>query len=429
MGGDQCIHKRTQEIASWRLQHSIVLGLADKPCPMDSQCSFRGECAHYREENPLRKYSVGQTVRAKILSKRKTSRKHRNAGILDLSLRPSELAGNDAACSVITFETVIIEQSVIRYVQEVKDNWAWLVLSPHLKGCLFILDTSDDPSELERFKERFKVGDPFQCHIRSVNHERKQVDLSLHPKTSDEQFKKGDLLGRRMTRFFAGRGKMGLELSGFVKNVTEKGCFVVLAPSLEARIQLKNLSNSFVQNPAEMFPPGKVISGRILSIEPLSGHIEMSLTATTSQDSSGWKKFGAGEIVSCFCHVSEVSYDFIQDLSTLYKVGQWVQVKILKVDAETKRISLGMKASYLTPEDGIEPMEEEAINEEPSNTNVLMNNDEREEEDYLDLASKRFPQLCMEAAAKEKLLQMDQPPETKDDFERLVAASPNSSYM
>ncbi|EFJ04172.1 hypothetical protein SELMODRAFT_432659 [Selaginella moellendorffii] len=154
------------------------------------------ECAHYREGNPLRKYSVGQTVRAKILSKRKTSRKHRNAATLDLSLRPSELAGNDAACSVITFETVTIEQSVIRYVQEVKDNWAWLVLSPHLKGCLFILDTSDDPSELERFlKSTSKSVTCSSCHIRSVNHERKQVDLSLHPKASDEQFKKGDLLG------------------------------------------------------------------------------------------------------------------------------------------------------------------------------------------------------------------------------------------
>ncbi|EFJ27243.1 hypothetical protein SELMODRAFT_412242 [Selaginella moellendorffii] len=394
MGGDQCIHKRsqiTQEIASWRLQHSIVLGLADKPCPMDSHCFLRGN-VHITE----------CWARAKILSKRKTSRKHRNATTLDLSLRPSELAGNDAACSVITFETVTIEQSVIRYVQEVKDNWAWLVLSPHLKGCLFILDTSDDPSELERFKERFKVGDPFQCHIRKRGPVRPtdytsfcwcwDILCKADGKVSENQFIYRGTVRKVLDLKRPGRGKMGLELSGFVKNVTEKGCFVVLAPSLEARIQLKNLSNSFVQNPAEMFPPGKVISGRILSIKPLSGHIEMSLTATTSQDSSGWKKFGAGEIVSgrihnieafgifislaesdvflvcapgCLCHVSEVSYDFIQDLSTLYKVGQWVQVKILKVDAETKRISLGMKASYLT-----EPMEEEAINEEPSNTNV-----------------------------------------------------------
>ncbi|EFJ23472.1 hypothetical protein SELMODRAFT_415416 [Selaginella moellendorffii] len=169
-------------------------------------------------------------------------------------------------------------QSIIRYVQEVKDNWAWLVLSPHLKGCLF--------SELERFKERFKVGDPFQCHIRSVNHERKQVDFSLHPKTSDEQFKKGDLLGRRITRVFAGVGGRTVQgrwesfgkVHGFVKNVTEKG---------------------------------KVISGRILSIEPLSGHIEMSLATTTSQDSSGWKKFGAGEIVSGCIHNIEAFGIFI----------------------------------------------------------------------------------------------------------------------
>ncbi|EFJ23469.1 hypothetical protein SELMODRAFT_415410 [Selaginella moellendorffii] len=349
---------------------------------MDSHCSLRGECAHYREEFELKSFQ---------------------------NAKPAE-------------NTEMLPLWIYLYVhlslQIRSRSKGQLGMSPHLKGCLFILDTSDDPSELERFKERFKVGDPFQCHIRSVNHERKQVDLSRHPKTSDEQFKKGGLLGRRITRVFAGVGRHTVQgrwesfgkVHGFVKNVTEKGCFVVLAPSLEARIQLKNLSNSFVQNPAEMFPPGKVISGRILSIEPLSGHIEMSLAATTSQDSS------------CLCHVSEVSYDFIQDLSTLYKVGQWVQVKILKVDAETKRISLRMKASYLTPEDGIEPMEEEAINEEPSNTNMLMDNDEREEEDYLDLASKRFPQLCME----EKLLQKDQPPETKDDFERLVAASPNN---
>ncbi|EFJ05341.1 hypothetical protein SELMODRAFT_431704 [Selaginella moellendorffii] len=374
MGGDQCIHKRsqiTQEIASWRLQHSIVLGLADKPCPMDSHCSLRGECAHYR--------------------------------------------GNDAACSVITFETVIIEQSVIRYVQEVKDKWAWLV---HLKGCLFILDTSDDPSELERFKERFKVGDPFQCHIRSVNHERKQVDLSLHLKTSDEQFKKGDLLGRQMTRVFAGVG--GHTVQG--RWETFGKVHVTIHGLMTQPVYLQRDSSKLVD--VVVLSPFRAIKHlkgfcqecdgeRILSIEPLCGHIEMSLTATTSQDSSGWKKFGAGEIVSSRIHnieafgivISLAESDvasslsiLVSNLSTLYKVGQWV----LKVDAETKRISLGMKASYLTPEDGIDLMEEEAINEEPSNTNVLMDNDEREEEDYLDLASKRFPQLCMSIHSQQR---------------------------
>ncbi|EFJ26760.1 hypothetical protein SELMODRAFT_451253 [Selaginella moellendorffii] len=539
---------------------------------------------HYEEGNPLRKYNAGQTVRAKILSKRKTSRKHGNAPTLDLSLRPSELTGNDSARSVITFETVTIGQTVVGYVQEVKENWAWLVLSPHLRGRLFILDSSDDPSELERFQERFKVGDAFQCHIRSVNHEKKQVDLSLRPK--DEDFKKGDLLGGRITRVRPGdggltvqvgwetfgrvhvthlgdtwmddpaslftegkfvrcrvldlkptlKGTKALELSlrpslggyggfeslpsyqtlerksnacivnsvselqqdmqvqGFVKDVTEKGCFVILSPSVDARILLKNLSSSFVQNPAEMFPAGKLVSGRILSVRPLSGHVEMSLT--TSQESSSWKTFCAGDIVSGrirsieafgmfvaladsdvvgLCHVSEVSDDFIQDLPTLYKVGQRVQVKILKVDAETKRISLGMKASFLTPDDGLETMDEEPVAEEPSTANVLMETDEKEE-DYLDLDTEATPMATdvdplevnleedvedkvpvedekpptaeeskkktkkekkrlkeqREAAvraAEEKFLQKDQPPETEDDFERLVAASPNSSYV
>ena len=42
-------------------------------------------------------------------------------------------------------------------------------------------------------------------------------------------------------------------------------------------------------------------------------------------------------------HVSQLSYSRVEDPNTVVKLGQAVKVKVLKIDAETGRISLGMK--------------------------------------------------------------------------------------
>lgn len=51
-------------------------------------------------------------------------------------------------------------------------------------------------------------------------------------------------------------------MQGFVKVASEKGCFVTLAPDLDARIFIKNLSNDYVKDPAKSFPTGKLVTGR-----------------------------------------------------------------------------------------------------------------------------------------------------------------------
>lgn len=49
-----------------------------------------------------------------------------------------------------------------------------------------------------------------------------------------------------------------------MKNVTSKGCFIMLSRSIDARILLSNLSNGYIENPEKEFPVGKLVHGRLV---------------------------------------------------------------------------------------------------------------------------------------------------------------------
>jgi small subunit ribosomal protein S1 len=52
-------------------------------------------------------------------------------------------------------------------------------------------------------------------------------------------------------------------------------------------------------------------------------------------------------------HVSELSWQRVQDAGTLVQVGQKVKVVVLKIDAETRKIGLGMKQLLASPWDNV----------------------------------------------------------------------------
>lgn len=67
-----------------------------------------------------------------------------------------------------------------------------------------------------------------------------------------------------------------LQVQGYVKNVSAVGVFVTLSSSVEARVKLGQLSDTFVEDPKAIFPVGHLVSGRILSVQ---GHRFVSALA------------------------------------------------------------------------------------------------------------------------------------------------------
>lgn len=71
-------------------------------------------------------------------------------------------------------------------------------------------------------------------------------------------------------------------VQAYVKNVTPKGCFVMLSRKVNAKVLLSNLSDGYVENPEKEFPVGKLVMGKVVSVEPLSKRVEVTLRTSSA---------------------------------------------------------------------------------------------------------------------------------------------------
>jgi rRNA biogenesis protein RRP5 len=78
--------------------------------------------------------------------------------------------------------------------------------------------------------------------------------------------------------------KEGDILQGYVKSTSKVGVFVKLSSNIVGRVQLKNLSQYFVKDYASLFHVGKLVKGKVLSIDPAKNHINLSLRGKDVND-------------------------------------------------------------------------------------------------------------------------------------------------
>lgn len=77
---------------------------------------------------------------------------------------------------------------------------------------------------------------------------------------------------------------------------------------------------------AKKFEVGDVLTGKVTGIQPYGAFV--SLDDTTQG----------------LVHISEITYGFVKNITDFLNVGQEVQVKVLEVDADSKKISLSIRA-------------------------------------------------------------------------------------
>jgi rRNA biogenesis protein RRP5 len=237
----------------------------------------------FENGNPLSSFVVGQNVKAKVLVKPRKKRTASRAGVGDhlfeLSLRPSQLTDvceGEQAKSLPSFATLAIGQAVTTYVQEVTDERAWLLVAPHVRGRLFVLDSSTDPTELQSFKERFTIGTAVHCCVKAIDHSKGTVDFTLvatdnnfnkaeidfpqiegqDPSSEDSdgkrgEIKEGEIVGGRISRLYPGVG----------------GLSVQIAPSLFGRVHITHMSDTWRDNPVTHFREGQFVRCVVLEVK------------------------------------------------------------------------------------------------------------------------------------------------------------------
>ena len=140
--------------------------------------------------------------------------------------------------------------------------------------------------------------------------------------------------------------------------------------------KLTNLADGFVEKPSVEFPTGRLVRGRIVSadakqIESRCHYALQSDSKTLNKEALASLKVGDvvmgtvrsvqsygvfvtldGSGLSGLCHISMFADMHVKDdLANHVRAGERVRTKIIKVDYETNKVSLGIKASVFEDDD------------------------------------------------------------------------------
>src|SRR5262249_29153958 len=158
----------------------------------------------------------------------------------------------------------------------------------------------------------------------------------------------------------------GAKFKGRVTNITDYGAFVELEPGVEGLVHVSEMSWT-----KKNVHPGKIVSTSqevevmVLDVDPTKRRISLGLKQTLANP---WEAFvernpvGSeldGEVknitefglfvglpgdIDGMVHLSDISWEKQgEEAAKDYKKGDLVKVKVLDVDVEKERISLGMK--------------------------------------------------------------------------------------
>ena len=161
----------------------------------------------------------------------------------------------------------------------------------------------------------------------------------------------------------------GKHYDGVVKSLTRYGAFVDLG-GVDGLVHLSELTWEKVKQPSEVVKVGDTIDVFVKSIDRENEKISLG---HKKEEDDPWKIFAAeypigrvftAKVVSItkfgafvkilpgidgLVHISEISYDRVEDPAAVLKVGQDVDVKLIGFDEETKRVSLSIKQTQPAP--------------------------------------------------------------------------------
>jgi len=241
-------------------------------------------------------------------------------------------------------------------VKNITDYGAFIDLGG-IDGLLHITDMAwgriQHPSEL------LSLGDKVKIIIIKYDRQSQRVSLGI------KQMKQ-DPWAEADTKY-ALRSKV----KGKVISIADYGAFVELEPGIEGLVHVSELSwDKRIKHPSKIVSPGDVIEAVVLSLDKENRRISLGIKQI---EPNPWdtikEKYPVGSIVEGkirnltdfgaflaleegidgLIHISDISWSQkIKHPSDILKKGQKVSAKVLNIDQETARLSLGIK--QLTPD-------------------------------------------------------------------------------
>jgi small subunit ribosomal protein S1 len=242
-------------------------------------------------------------------------------------------------------------------VKNITDFGAFIDLGG-VDGLLHITDMSwgriSHPSEL------VSIGAELEVKVLDIDWTRERISLGLKQ------------LQSYPWKDVAEKYPVGTRVTGKVVSITNYGAFIELEPGIEGLVHISEMSwTRNVRHPSKLVSIGETIEAVVLKVDPNEEKISLGMKQT---EQDPWMvlplkypvgtringkvrnltSFGAFvEIepgIDGLIHISDMSWTKrVQHPSEVVKKGDAVDVVILNIDSENKRISLGLKQAEEDP--------------------------------------------------------------------------------
>jgi small subunit ribosomal protein S1 len=238
-------------------------------------------------------------------------------------------------------------------VVNVMSYGAFVKLEPGIEGLVHISEMSwtkrvNHPSEL------VNIGDKIDVKILNVDTEGQQLSLGM----KQTQQNPWDEVLKRYPE--------GSTVTGKVRNLTNYGAFIELEEGIDGLLHVSDMSwTRKISHPSERLEKGQQITCRVLSVDEARRRIALGLKQLDNDpwDSDIPLKYQPGQLVKGkvtkitnfgvfvgledglegLLHISELADHKVENPEEMVKVGDEIEVKVLRVDTDERKIGLSRK--------------------------------------------------------------------------------------
>src|ERR671936_568305 len=199
------------------------------------------------------------------------------------------------------------------------------------------------------------LGQELRCKVIELNRSRNNVVLSRRAVLEDER--------KEARQAILDRLQPGQDVEGVISNIVDFGAFVDL-DGMDGLIHISELSWSHVNHPSEVLEIGQKVNVRVLDIDRERQRISLGLK---QKQSDPWQQvlesYRQGDVVEGrvtkvvtfgafveilpgvegLVHISELAQHHVENPREVVAQGDPVNVLILEVDADRRRLSLSLK--------------------------------------------------------------------------------------
>ena len=354
--------KLLKELEVGQIRKGIVKNIADFGAFVDlggiDGLLHITDMSHTRIQRPSEMVSIDQEVEVQVLNIDR-DRVKIALGMKQMLPNPWDNVENKYPVSSIQKGEVV---NVMSY-------GAFVKLEPGIEGLVHISEMSwvkrvNHPNEL------VQIGDMIDVCVLGIDRKGEQMSLGMKQTLANPWDNVED------------RYPLNMLVKGKVRNLTNYGAFVELEEGIDGLLHVSDMSwTRKISHPNEMLEKGQEVECRILAVDTGRRRIALGLkqmgtdpweTDIPSNYQPGQKVKGKVTKITNFgvfvgledgleglLHISELSDDKVENPEQVVKVGEEIEVKILRVDTDERKIGLSRRRLDWTSEQEAEVQAEE----------------------------------------------------------------------